>query len=255
MARGYSTSRSEQSTPTAVNNVDAYKKDYRSVARGSTKKLQTELDGINNKLLELQSNVTYQNAKDDLARINREYTTIEENYYGSDGMWRERVWKKDTPRDVINDYAKALRIRDKFKGAEDDLKQEASRTRSEMTKVAEAKLRLEKFFPDIPGVSRDRGGYQSIDELSKSREGRAQLSKVAAELDFFGSMNRVLAREVQEEAVLQGENRGGVIGTLEREVKIGKVMVKVQADVDYKNSPYGDSNMIIENMKFSIKPV
>ena len=251
MARGNSRASSE-ALPQSDGN-DAYKSAYNSVSRGTRlKTLSKELDALELKQADLKASVEYQNATSDLARINREHTHIEENYYGSDGMWRERVWNKDTPQSIKSESDRALRIKQRYEGELEEIRNRVGSIRVEMGEIAKAKLRVKELLPDHPGVPRDKGGYQALKDLSASKEGKAQLYKIPqTELAYA---KQRLARDAASAAQLEGEDSGEFKGKVEREVTFGKFKLKVVADVDYKNDPYGDSYTTVEDTKYFIKP-
>lgn len=234
MARGYASANSEyfnRNLP-SINKLKA--------------KIEAKLSGYEEELTKASQ------ARD---KVFKQYTTVVERYYGSDGMWPEREFNEGVTEDqkkMVYDAQK------EFEFAQSNLKAEEKKVeaaKKEYEDKADARKRAKEFLPEMPNVKKDRDGFLSVDALEADKEGKKALKKLPEEA--FKDVKKTLIKDAASEAFLNGEDNDYFKGSVERtrmmDTPNGRVEVKVVADVEYRNDPRGDSNTDINTVKFFVR--
>jgi hypothetical protein len=234
MARGYSSANSEyfnRNLP-SINKLKA--------------KIEANLPGYEEELTKATQ------ARDALWK---QYTTVVEKYYYSDGMWPEREFNAGVTEDqkkMVYDAQKEVEFAQSNLNAEE---KNVAAAKKQYEDKADARKRAKEFLPELPNVKRDKEGYLSLDSLESDKEGKKSLKKLPQEA--LAGIKKQLIKDAASEAFLNGEDNDYFKGKVERtqtmETPSGLVDVKIVADVEYRNDPRGDSNTDINTVKFFVR--
>ena len=188
------------------------------------------------------------------------HTEIQFNYYGSDGMVRERVYLNGTTEAqkaaVTATYAENKVRRQRVEKIDAD---EAGVKQRFATAEAKAKS-LKENLPDMPALKKTNDGYYSLDEVRTDPIGRLQMMKF--DRIKIEEATRKALRQVGKDAYLEGEDNDYFSGKLKSDpivltgIKGGKMEIVVEAQVDYENNRDprgGDSRTTVGDYKVLVK--
>ena len=192
-----------------------------------------------------------------LDELYAKHTEIQNNYYGSDGMVRERAFLEGTTEAVKAQVRELESENDRRKNGvrQVDSNEKAARERL-ATAVARAES-LKENLPDMPSLKKTKEGYYSLDEVRTDPIGRLQMMKF--DRIKIEEATRKALRQVGKDAYLEGEDNDYFSGKLKSDpivltgIKGGKMEIVVEAQVDYQNTRGGDSNTTVGDYKVLVK--
>lgn len=191
------------------------------------------------------------------------HSKLEEEYNYDLPSTYYRKWNEDAPQSAKDASDAAVRKTKELDKASQSAFDAWKVVRDDVAAKEGRKERAGKTLPDIPGIRRDKDGYFDINDLHRSPEGRAQLAKITNAT--LKQVQKELNRDAASEAQLNGDDRGGWNGTVERTTtvsipsknrsgsKLANLEFKIVAEVEYKNDPYGDSSTDVINPKIYVK--
>jgi len=234
---------------------------YNAIKKGPKESDILRAEDLKNKATALDSAIS---------KLRAEVNEIDEKYTHPDYMKAidypekpPRKWNDGVPEDIKAAKEKLLRERGEFERELQRVRNETISVLQKNRELEQARVRLNQTLPDLPSYQRDKERYYSIDDLKSGGEGKAHLAKIP--FAKLSEVRKQLLRDAVSEAQLEGEDRGGFIGKVERTQEITvpsknktgprtvTLEFKIEADVDYKNDPYGDSSTSVNGYRIFVR--